>query len=101
MLEQARAAGQRLPTLEVHEDVSRRLRAPRRGRPGQQPRDRGDPAPHHAGLPGPQPLIRVRATRLAWLPYVVAKHPELFADLPPLPKTLAECKGGLSASPEG
>ena len=26
---------------------------------------------------------------------VVAKHPEFFADLPPLPKTLAECKGAL------
>jgi ABC-type nitrate/sulfonate/bicarbonate transport system substrate-binding protein len=27
---------------------------------------------------------------------IVEKHPELFADLPPLPKTLAECKGPLS-----
>jgi ABC-type nitrate/sulfonate/bicarbonate transport system substrate-binding protein len=26
---------------------------------------------------------------------IVSKHPELFADLPPLPKTLAECKGQL------
>ena len=26
---------------------------------------------------------------------IVAKHPEFFADLPPLPKTLAECKGKL------
>jgi NitT/TauT family transport system substrate-binding protein len=26
---------------------------------------------------------------------VLAKHPEFFADLPPLPKTLAECKGQL------
>ena len=24
---------------------------------------------------------------------IVEKHPEFFADLPPLPKTLAECKG--------
>jgi NitT/TauT family transport system substrate-binding protein len=27
---------------------------------------------------------------------IVDKHPEFFADLPPLPKTLAECKGKLS-----
>ncbi|HVY59966.1 MAG TPA: ABC transporter substrate-binding protein [Xanthobacteraceae bacterium] len=27
---------------------------------------------------------------------VMAQHPELFSDLPPLPKTLAECKGQLS-----
>jgi ABC-type nitrate/sulfonate/bicarbonate transport system substrate-binding protein len=26
---------------------------------------------------------------------IVTKHPQLFADLPPLPKTLAECKGQL------
>jgi len=27
---------------------------------------------------------------------IVAKHPEFFADLPPVPKTVAECKGQLS-----
>jgi hypothetical protein len=26
---------------------------------------------------------------------IVAKHPELFSDLRPLPKTVAECKGQL------
>jgi hypothetical protein len=26
---------------------------------------------------------------------IVQKRPELFADLPPLPKTVAECKGKL------
>ena len=26
---------------------------------------------------------------------VMEKHPQFFADLPPLPKTLAECKGKL------
>ena len=26
---------------------------------------------------------------------VLEKHPQLFADLPPLPKSLAECKGKL------
>jgi len=27
---------------------------------------------------------------------VMDKHPQFFSDLPPLPKTLAECKGKLS-----
>jgi hypothetical protein len=27
---------------------------------------------------------------------VMEKHPQFFSDLPPLPKTLAECKGKLS-----
>jgi hypothetical protein len=27
---------------------------------------------------------------------VMAKHPQFFSDLPPLPKTLAECKGKLN-----
>jgi hypothetical protein len=26
---------------------------------------------------------------------IVAKHPEFYADLPPLPKTTAQCKGPL------
>jgi hypothetical protein len=26
----------------------------------------------------------------------MAKHPQFFSDLPPLPKTLAECKGKLN-----
>jgi hypothetical protein len=26
---------------------------------------------------------------------IVEKHPQFFADLPPLPKTLAECQGQL------
>ena len=27
---------------------------------------------------------------------VMEKHPQFFSDLPPLPKTLAECKGKLA-----
>ena len=40
-------------------------------------------------------LARLFENNRAWAAATVARDPQFFADLPPLPKTLAECKGKL------
>ena len=42
-----------------------------------------------------KPFVATDFYDSAALDKVVREHPEYFSDLPPLPKTLAECKGPL------
>jgi hypothetical protein len=43
----------------------------------------------------PRPFAVEDFRDLRVLDKITAEHPELFDDLPPLPKTVAECKGQL------
>ena len=60
--------------------------------PGQDRQRHGQGRPHQDG----KPFTAEDFYDDTVLKRVLEKHPQFFADLPPLPKTLAECKGKLS-----